>query len=45
MCFAMMLVKILYPPLVLPHPLSFLGGGGHHLVNTKKFVTNHETFS
>ena len=31
------------PPLVVPHPLSFLGGGGggRHLVNPKFFVTAH----
>ena len=31
-----------YPPLVLPHPLSFpRGGGGCHLVNTNIFVAAH----
>ena len=31
------------PPLVVPHPLSFLGGGGggRHLVNPKFFVAAH----
>ena len=29
------------PPLVVPHPLSFPGGGGGHLVNPKFFVVAH----